>query len=135
MKQSIKKYFITNLSLLLILSNFSFATSYLYCTMKAEVVQTCCCSHKPVSNTDGLSLSQFHKSCCNFETRELTNSNILNTVKSELPNKILTLVNTFTVVDPEACLCASQCASITSCLLHQQIPKTDIPISNSSLLI
>ena len=135
MKKNLKKYLISTLSLLLILSNFSFATSFLYCTMKAEVVQTCCCSHKPVNNTGGLSLSQYHKSCCNLETRELANSNILNTVKSELPNKILTLVNTFAVVDPDACLSALQCTFITSCLLHQQIPKTDIPISNSSLLI
>lgn len=116
---------------MLILSNFSYATNLMLCSMKDKDI-SCMCQHKMEKKYAGLSISKVKKSCCNSETVVLSNSNTLNTVKSELCSNPLIVMYYLT----NGTLNNSAKSGIAVYYgLPGQIPKADIPISISSLLI
>lgn len=101
------------------------------CSMK-EMDVTCACTHKVEDNVSGLAISKVSNPCCDEETVVLSNSNLLSTVKSENQGKALVLLyyinssvleNTFSNNVP------------VLFKLQDKIPKEDIPIIISSLLI
>jgi hypothetical protein len=131
MINKIRKYLIPSLAALLILSNFSYATNLMLCSMK-DMDVTCGCTHKAEYGISGINVSKVKNQCCEEETILLSNSNLLNTVKSENPVNSLVLLsyisssvleNTFTNNFP------------VIYKLQDKIPKEDIPISVSSLII
>lgn len=131
-KKGLKKYLITGLSLLLILSNFSFATQLLFCSMNMDA-KVCGCSHDNGKPIDGLSISKVKAKCCNDETTELSNTNSLLTFKTELPQEISVLG--VLVIDKSSDSNSASKFSADSFFDKSHLPKLDIPILTSSLLI
>jgi hypothetical protein len=86
-KKIVKKYLISGLSLLLVLSNFSFATQLMFCQMN-DNAQVCECIHDKSIQHSGISISKVINKCCTEETTELSNTNSLLTFKTELPQDI-----------------------------------------------
>jgi hypothetical protein len=135
-KSKIKKYFLSILALMLILSNFSFASTYMLCPMDKDE-SSCCCNHDkqhtPGGQPGGVAFSKDMNGCCSQETVELANSNLLTTVKIELPSDISSfasvLINTVNESLPSVNISQSYISQI------EHIPKSDIPILVSSLLI
>jgi hypothetical protein len=131
-KKIVKKYLISGLALLLVLSNFSFATQLMFCQMSDDS-KVCECTHSKDKQYDGISLTKVKTKCCTEETTELSNSNILLTFKTELPqdiNVLGSLVNNYTI---DLNLIANP--SVSFIIDTSQFPKLDISILNSSLLI
>ncbi|MBE2228818.1 MAG: hypothetical protein IAE93_15790 [Ignavibacteria bacterium] len=132
MKKEFRKYFVVTLSLMLILSNFSFATQLMICEMMGDS-KVCDCAHRDNPKPDGLSLTQERSKCCNEETTELSNSNTLLNLNNEQDQDIYTNISiAFNItVDIEN--------NYNSSILHtpdrSHLPEIDIPIFNSSLLI
>ena len=132
MKKVIRKYFLTSLALLLVLSNFSFATTYMLCSMGGEK-SSCCCNHHKTKHIAGLSISKVKSSCCNEGTVELSNSNLLSTVKTEQPQDISVFSTIFADNNSSQLYSANYNFQLTAIKNH--VPKSDIPILISSLLI
>jgi hypothetical protein len=131
-KKTVRKYFISGLALLLVLSNFSFATQLMFCQMSDDA-KVCECTHKKDKQYEGVSLTKVKPKCCTEETTELSNSNILLTFKTELPHDIYVLgalANNYTI---DLNLIANTSVSLITDT--SQFPKLDIPTFNSSLLI
>jgi hypothetical protein len=132
MKTKVKKYFITYLSLVLILSNFSFATTLVLCDMDGGNHQ-CACTNLNDIGKYGLAIRSVTNSCCETKIVELTNSNVLEILLNNT-------VNPFAHVDLINTDAGNFCRmSVQDCNLHYDLsfhpPNSEIPILNSSLLI
>jgi len=132
MKTKVKKYFITYLSLVLILSNFSFATTLVLCEMDSGS-HKCACANTNDIGKYGLSIRSVTNSCCETKIVELTNSNVLEVVLNNTVNPFahVDLINS---VDNNLYTVAAQVCKIYNELAHHP-PNSEIPILNSSLLI
>lgn len=132
MKRVFKKYFVVSLSLMLILSNFSFATQLMFCEMTDDSSK-CECSHKEKPVYPGISLTQEKNKCCDEKTTELTNSNTLLNYNNIQENDSYANIALFCVstIDP----------GILNNVTFRYFPpgayhpQTDIPVFTSSLLI
>jgi hypothetical protein len=132
MRTKIKKYFIAYLSLVLILSNFSFATTLMLCKM-SNMQTSCSCTQSQDHSSQGASLSKVN-SCCESKTYELSNSNILSIVKNDLTGNFLSIIDVINTESNAAGLSALYVSRITGELSYHP-PNSEIPILNSSLLI
>lgn len=117
---------------MLILSNFSYATHLMLCAMSNDVT-VCECSHNDSKLPDELSYKKEKSGCCTNEITELTNSNLLSTVKIELPNDINSFSALILDLNQDSELYTS--SFLNSALDKSHLPKLDIPILTSSLLI
>jgi hypothetical protein len=131
MKTKVKKYFITYLSLVLILSNFSFATTLALCEMDGGKYQ--CCAEKNDMGKYGPTIRNVAYSCCENTVVELTNSNILEIIHN-------TPVNPLAHSDFINTNCGNTgIRPVKEYTLHFDLshhpPNSEIPILNSSLLI
>lgn len=133
MESKFRKYFISALSVLLILSNFSFATTLMLCSMDMDT-SVCACSHKSAGDTRTPSIEKVKKSCCESETVELSNSNILLAIKNDLNNNSLVIINTINNEDDDYFF-NSKSSHYSINKVSYYLPISDIPIINSSLLI
>jgi hypothetical protein len=130
--KELKKYTIFVLSLLLVLSNFSYATQQMLCLMSDDdVACECYCEKSEVST--GLIFTDANSPCCSKQTVELSNSNNLQTTANELPKDITSFSPLFVNIDLEISYNAEYYNSFSA--LKDHIPKTEIPILISSLLI
>jgi hypothetical protein len=132
MKSKVKKYFITYLALVLILSNFSFAVTLAFCKMNGDNT-VCACSHIDGAEKSGLSIKRIPGSCCETKIVELSNSNILEILNSYSGNYLFQadVLNTDNFSFSSTSTQASRIYSEFS--FHP--PNSEIPILNSSLLI
>lgn len=131
MNLKVKKYFITFLSLGLILSNFSFATTLMFCSMESYH-SSCTCSHNNQPQSSGLSVKSITKSCCDKKTVELSNSNILEILNHNTVNPIISAG--FSSAGCNDIWVAANSERNIVTLTHHP-PNSEIPILNSSLLI
>lgn len=132
MKKSFSKYFVISLSMLLILSNFSYATNLMLCAMSDDATD-CQCSHNESKLPDELSYKKEKSGCCTNEITVLSNSNLLSTVKFELPNDINSFSALILDLKQDSELYTS--SFLNSAIDKSHLPKLDIPILTSSLLI
>jgi hypothetical protein len=131
-KKLFGKYVIFAMSLLLILSNFSYATQFMFCEMGGDS-EGCECSHNNSRHYYGLSITSEKTKCCLEETSELSNTNTLNTLKTELPKNINAFSALILDLGQKSNLLISPLANLIIDKSH--LPKLDIPILTSSLLI
>lgn len=117
---------------MLLFSNFSYATGYMLCGMK-DNSSVCRCGHKSYEPIKELTFTDKSSSCCNEGTLELVNSNLLSTVKIELPFDISLFTPADANFQSEVSLTSNNNFYIIS--LAEHVPKDDIPILKSSLLI
>jgi hypothetical protein len=129
---NLKKYFLTVLAAALVLSNFSYATTYMLCGMKDDN-SSCCCKHKGHQPAKGLSLIKADSDCCKEGISELANNNLLSTVKIELPSDISSFPPVSINLENESL--HSNNISFSYITQIEHVPKSDIPIFTSSLLI
>ncbi len=131
MHRNYKKYLIATLSIMLVLSNFSFVTAYSICSM-GEMKENCGCKNETKHESTGLALSKVKKNCCEERVIELSNSNTLSIDKSFLNDWLVNLssltLNGNSLPDNSTFL-------INHFTFPDKIPKDGIPISISSLLI
>ncbi len=120
------------MSVLLVLSNFSYATQLMFCEMSNDT-EICECTHNTAKPYEGISITNVNTKCCQEESSELTNSNTLTTLKPELPQNI----NTFgsLVLDLNQNHEALPGSYLNFSIDKSHLPKLDIPILVSSLLI
>ena len=126
-----KKYFVSFLAVTLILSNFSFITTYSICSM-GSMKESCACKNTTQNIPSGLNISKEKKSCCEEKIIELSNSNILSIDKSKTLDCLRNI----------GCLQADNFTIPVSPLFvnnlfkpPDRIPKNGIPVTNSSILI
>jgi len=131
MRIKVKKYFITYLSAVLVLSNFSFATTLVFCNMGGD--QTCECTQNNHTEKSELVLKGVAKSCCDSKIVELSNSNILEILHSNTVNPLIhsVLLNSGS---NELNIMTVNIGRISNELSYHP-PNSEIPILNSSLLI
>ena len=95
--------------------------------------KVCQCSHDNGKPYDGLSITKVKAKCCTEETTELSNSNTLLTFKTELPQDISVLgtlaINNSNDLNILSKLCVNPFYD------KSHLPKLDVPILTSSLLI
>jgi len=131
MRRLFKKYFISFLAITLILSNFSFITTYSVCSM-GGMKESCACKDMAKDIPSGLNIFKEKKSCCEQKIAELSNSNVLSIDKSKtidcLQNPGCLQADNFTI--PESPLFVNNLFRPPD-----KIPKNGIPVANSSLLI
>jgi len=132
MKTKVKQYFITYLSLVLILSNFSFAATLAFCSMNSDN-SVCSCIHKNSTEKSELVIKKISKSCCETKIVELSNSNILEILNSYSGNTLLHVDVLNSDIISHASV-SSQVSRIYSEFSYHP-PNSEIPILNSSLLI
>lgn len=132
MVKNFKKYFITFLALLLILSNFSFATTIMLCGMSDESI-SCSCANSQEHSSHGIVIKKVKNSCCETETIQLSNSNNLQVVKNDLTGNFLVILNILNVEDGEGLKSGLNHSFASSINYH--LPNSDIPVLYSSLLI
>lgn len=132
MKTKVKKYFITNLALVLILSNFSFAVTLAFCKMNSDNT-VCACSHNNGTEKSELAFKRIPNTCCDTKIVELSNSNILEIINSYSGNFLLhshtTNADNFSITGS-----LYNISRIYSEFSYHP-PNSEIPILNSSLLI
>ncbi len=133
MKSEARKYFVSVLSVMLIFSNFSFATTLMLCKMNMGGGSTCQCSttHERASE---LALKNIKNNCCDLETIELSNSNLLLSVKNDLNDNSIVLIDLFNNGLSDNPLNTKD-AHYLHCKYYYHLPNSDIPVENSSLLI
>jgi hypothetical protein len=132
MKTKVKQYFITYLSLVLVLSNFSFATTMVLCEMDGGNHQ-CVCTNSNDTGNNGLAVRSVAKSCCEARIVELSNSNVLEILHNNIVNPFAHVELINSGVDN---LCSfSMQAFILNYNFSYHPPNSEIPILNSSLLI
>lgn len=132
MRTKVKKYFIAYLSLVLILSNFSFATTLMMCKM-SNMQSSCSCTLEQNHSSQEASLSRVN-SCCESKTYELSNSNILSIVKDDLTGNFLSVIDIINTENITGSLSSLNVSQINYELSYHP-PNSEIPILNSSLLI
>ncbi|HMQ97517.1 MAG TPA: hypothetical protein PKE39_00720 [Ignavibacteria bacterium] len=133
MKKEFRKYFVVTLSLMLILSNFSFATQLMICEMMGDS-KVCDCAHRDNPKPDGLSLTQERNKCCNEETTELSNSNTLLSLNNEQQDQYI-YSNISLALNVTVDIESNYNNTILYTHDKAHLPEIDIPIFNSSLLI
>ena len=133
MRTKVKKYFITYLSLVLILSNFSFATTLMLCKMSGKQI-SCTCSHNQTDSPKGIAFSKIKNPCCDEKTIELSNSNTLTTVKNDLTGNFLALIDVINAGGNASGLNIINASRINNQFSYHP-PNSEIPILHSSLLI
>ncbi|HEY3249865.1 MAG TPA: hypothetical protein VGK25_01995 [Ignavibacteria bacterium] len=134
MKQKIKKYWLFILSLLLILSNFSYATQQMLCLMSdGDSDIKCECSHQRQNNVSGLTISRHASPCCSSKTVELSNSNNLQTTSFELPKDVSSFSPLYIATDRE--VSNNFKFEVNHTGLKDHVPRTEIPILVSSFLL
>lgn len=133
MYKKAKKYSIFALSAFLIMSNFSFATQQMLCWMNLDedVECECTCTHSDISA--GLTISDKDTPCCTHKTIELTNTNNLQTNSIELPKDITSFPPS--IVGPDSGFQNISVIENSFNSLRDHVPKSEIPILFSSLLI
>jgi len=132
MKTKVKQYFITYLSLVLILSNFSFAVTLAFCKMNGDNA-VCSCIHKNSAEKSGLVIKKIPKSCCETKIVELSNSNLLEILNSYSGNSLFHADLLISDINSIASA-SSQINKIYNEFSYHP-PNSEIPILNSSLLI
>jgi hypothetical protein len=128
-KPILTKYSVPILSLLLILSNFSYATNIMMCGMMSGGKTSSCCNQKP-DYGKGVSISKVIKSCCDSRTIELSNSNNLVNIKNDVSSNLKFFDLRCPGITPDI----SQSYILSTPSPKQKIPP-DIPILVSSFLI
>lgn len=131
--KKIKKYSIFTLSMLLVLSNFSFATQQMLCLMNDDDVTCTCQMNEKADNSNELAFTVKDSPCCSNKVIELTNSNNLQTTENKLPKDITSFSPIYINYDSDITYNYIYDNSFTS--LKEHIPKAEIPILNSTLLI
>ena len=93
----------------------------------------CCCKHESSKPAKELSFTMEKSDCCGEGRIELANTNLLSTVKIEVPADITSfspeLINTNNLTLTDNNISFSYIAQI------EHVPKSDIPLLTSSLLI
>ena len=102
------------------------------CAMK-DSDAPCGCKHKPHQPAKVLSYARESSECCSEGTVELANSNLLSTVKTELPVDITSFTPAVSNIENDLSLTSNNNFLYISLVEH--VPKDDIPILISSLLI
>jgi len=135
LKRRIRKYLLPFLAVTLILSNFSFAASYMLCKTDDNSKMSCQCSTESSKKVDGMSIAKHRASCCELGKIDLSNSNILQQVKSENQDNSLKVI--CTLYTDNAGICSSFSASSSLDLTQKDLPVygRDIYTLNSSYLI
>ena len=118
--------------LLLILSNFSFAASYMYCKM-TKSSSTCMCEDEIKDKSEGISIDKKENSCCQKELKVLSNSTNLLSFISEINQNLLTGLINFNIAGSFLQLSSIHFSNNNS--FYDRIPPTDITITTSSLQI
>ncbi len=131
MKIKVKKYFVTYLSAVLVLSNFSFATTLVLCNMKGDT--SCACSHDTHHENSGLIIKSVANSCCQTKIIELTNSNILEILHSSVVSPLIHAGFINTDANGFGRILTNAHSVFNEFSYHP--PNSEIPILNSSLLI
>lgn len=126
-----KKYSLIGLSLLLVLSNFSYATQQMLCLMNDEDIK-CECKCEVPSPSKTLVITDEDSPCCQRNTVELTNNNNLQSYNKELPSDITSYSPIITAGDFDS---QSITASNQFSSQNEHVPKSEIPILISSLRI
>jgi len=135
--KKVNKYFIFIISLLLVLSNFSFATQQMLCLMNddadadADVKCDCTCAYNEISQ--GITISNNSSPCCSTKTNELSNINNLQITGNELPKDITSFSPLY--INMLKDITFDSLIDITFSALKEHVPKAEIPILFSSLLI
>lgn len=93
----------------------------------------CECRHDDPQPLKDISFTKERSACCENETTELSNTNTLQTVKTELPK--YTAFSAFSAMDFQHNLLVQFNQFILSAANKEHVPKRDIPILTSSLLI
>jgi hypothetical protein len=132
MKTKVKKLFIPYLSLVLILSNFSFATTLAFCSMGGDN-HSCACEKTNDTGKHGLAIGNVTKSCCETKIIELSNSNTLEILHSNPVNPIAHADLISRDVNNSYNISAQTGYINYNFEFHP--PNSEIPIINSSLLI
>ena len=132
MKTKVKKYFITYLALVLILSNFSFATTLAFCKMNSDNT-VCACSHSNGTEKSELALNSILNTCCETKIVELSNSNILEIINSYSVNTLIKAQ----IINADNYSITGSLSNVTRIYneFSYHPPNSEIPILNSSLLI
>lgn len=133
MIKRINKYFIILVSALLVLSNFSFATQQMLCSMNMDNMQCSCQVGENNDNPGGINYKNDRQSCCEKNILELNNTNNLQTNGSELPKNINNLTPEIFNFHSIYSLNSAQLYAYIPVTEH--VPRADIPILISSLLI
>lgn len=132
--RKIKKYGLFVLSLLLIFSNFSYATQQMLCLMNDDDTDIKCdCMHKSNKYKDELTISSKTTPCCSSKTVELSNNNNLQKTGTELPKDISSFSPLYISLDTE--VSSSLKFEVSHTGLKDHVPRTEIPILISSLLL
>lgn len=126
-----KKYFIAFLAVTLILSNFSFITTYSICSM-GDMKESCASKNVNSDVPAGLNISKEKKSCCEQRIIELSNSNILSIDKS---NSFDCIQNHCYLTVDNVSIPENPSYSNHYFVSPDKVPKDGIPVNNSSLLI
>jgi len=124
------KYFITILSFLLILSNFSYAASVMVCSMMGKG-NTDKCTCQKTDNTRGIKFKKVKDSCCEQQTLNLSNSNNLLHQKDNELTKQESVISC-NGIDTDV---QTNYIGITYNRLDRLKAPLDLPILYSSLLI
>ena len=93
----------------------------------------CCCKHHKSSPAKELSVASESSACCGEGTIELANSNLLTTVKTEVPADITNFSPQNIFIENITFNYNNISFSYIAQIEH--VPKSDIPILISSLLI
>lgn len=104
----------------------------MFCEMSQDNT-VCECKHEKKQRNDGVNLTKEKSACCSSEITELTNSNLLSTVKIEHLYNISSFGSMIIDLSPGLEIYAGSSLKITADKTH--LPKLDIPLLNSSLLI
>ncbi len=95
--------------------------------------QVCECVHDKSIHHSGISISKVNNKCCTEETTELSNTNSLLTFKTELPQDINVLGTL--AIENSTNLKLDTPLSVNCIYDKSHLPKLDIPVLTSSLLI
>ena len=120
--------------MLLVLSNFSFATQQMLCLMSDDADIKCDCTCVDNDITSGVSISGDSSPCCSTKTNEISNTNNLQITGNELPKDITSFNPIYLNLDKDISF-NSLVNNSFSASLKEHIPKAEIPILISSLLI
>ena len=131
MRYFYNKYIIASLAVLLILSNFSFATAIAVCKM-GEMKQSCCCKNESPDNSKEQGISKVKITCCDEKVFDLSNTNVLSINKAQ--DCKCFLISMHFTLNGDAIITRSINNNLHYSI-PDKIPKDGIPIVISSLLI
>lgn len=129
-----RKYYISALAILLIISNFSYASSAMVCMM-GEDMDPCTCIHDETSPSEQTTLTKEKNSCCDSKVIELNNSNLLLKSGNSLTEKTIITASDFNI-EIQDNFHHTYNKLFTQLSFHNfHTSKSDIPVFISSLLI